>query len=261
MLAAFPFYSVMVGLRGTTNFSLLLPLVSELVLCQLLKGLVLSLFLIILSFWCYLPESPLLTFYFKVPSGSWPQLLTPYLFSSWLSLFLSFFPSGQNPFLLGWRFSSYFLFIVLPFGFSEIPPPLFTNGYFTPSDSLLYHWVLETDISVLHSLHLFGTPFELSQSYLSCSVCPRDPEPLATSGDPDPAFVVGLPSIPCSWQAKLFLSWVLGFKSFGLTIFFSLWWIHPFYDYLSWGWPIALFLWALVSWFLDLNTPKWHMTS
>ena len=123
MLAAFPFYSVMVGLRGTTNFSLLLPLVSELVLCQLLKGLVLSLFLIILSFWCYLPESPLLTFHFKVPSGSWPQLLTPYLFSFWLSLFLSFFPSGQNPFLLGWRFSSYFLFIVLPFGFSKIPPP------------------------------------------------------------------------------------------------------------------------------------------
>ena len=33
------------------------------------------------------------------------------------------------------------------------------NGYFKPSGSLLRHWVLEKDTSVLHSLCFFGTPF------------------------------------------------------------------------------------------------------
>ena len=99
-------------------------------LCQLLRRLVLSLFLIIFSFWCCLPESPLLTFHSEVPLGSWPQLLALYLFSFWLSLFLSFFPSGWNPFLLGWRFSSHFLFIVLHSGLLEVPPP-FVHEWFT----------------------------------------------------------------------------------------------------------------------------------
>ena len=68
--------------------------------------------------------------------------------------------------------------------------------YFMPSDSLLYHWVLEKDVFVLRSLCLFGTSFELPQSYLGCAARPKDPEPLVAFGDPDPAFSAGLPSIP-----------------------------------------------------------------
>ena len=107
MLAVFPFYSVILGFWSTTDSFLLLPWVLELVRCQSLRGLVLSFFLIIFSFWCCLPESPLLTFHSEVSLGSWPQLLAFYLFwlSFWLSFFLSFFPSEQNPFLLDWRFS------------------------------------------------------------------------------------------------------------------------------------------------------------
>ena len=144
MLPAFPFYSVVVGLRGTTIFSLLLPLVLELVLCQLLRGLVLSLFLIIFSFWCCFPESPLLNFRFKVPSGSCPHLLALYLFSFCLSLFLSFFPSGRNHFLPSWRFSSHFLFLVLPFGFSEILPPF------------VHKWLLRAFWFLIVSLSAWG---------------------------------------------------------------------------------------------------------
>ena len=49
-------------------------------------------------------------------------------------------------------------FIVLHSGFPEVPPLLFMNGYFMPSDSLLYHWVLENDISILRSLCLLVLP-------------------------------------------------------------------------------------------------------
>ena len=75
ILAVFPFYSVILGFWGSTNSSLLLPWVPEPVLWQSLRGLVLSLFLIIFSFWCCLFESPLLTFHSEVSLGSWPQLL------------------------------------------------------------------------------------------------------------------------------------------------------------------------------------------
>ena len=48
------------------------------------------------------------------------------------------------------------------------------------------------DISVLRSSRLFGTSFELLQSYLSCTARPRDPKPLAASGDLGLAFSIGL---------------------------------------------------------------------
>ena len=75
MLAVFPFYIFILGFRGSTNSSLLLPWVPKPVLWQSLRGLVLSLFLIIFSFWCCLSKSPLLTFHSEVSLGSWPQLL------------------------------------------------------------------------------------------------------------------------------------------------------------------------------------------
>ena len=130
ILVAFPFYSVILRFWGTADSPLFLLWVPEPVLCQSLKGLVFSLFLIISSFWCCLPESPLLTFHSELSLGSWPQLLgfLPFRLSFWLS-FLLFFPSERNPFLLGWRFSQPLLFIVLHLGFPEIPPPLFMNGY------------------------------------------------------------------------------------------------------------------------------------
>ena len=58
--------------------------------------------------------------------------------------------------------------IVLHSVFLEVPPPLFTNGYFMPFDSLLYHWVLKKDMSVLHSLCFFGTSFEPSTLAMLC---------------------------------------------------------------------------------------------
>ena len=66
------------------------------------------------------------------------------------------------------------------------------NGYSKPSDSPLCHWVLEKDTSVLRSLCFFGTPFELSQSHLSCVAHPEDLEPLAAFGDPGPVLSIGL---------------------------------------------------------------------
>ena len=57
----------------------------------------------------------------------------------------------------------------------------------TPSSQ----WVFK-DTSVLRSLCFFGTPFELSQSNLSCVVCPEDPELLAASRDPGPVLNVHL---------------------------------------------------------------------
>ena len=106
-------------------------------LCQSLRGLVFSLFLIIFSFWCCLPESPLLTFHSEAPLGSWPQLLAFYLFSFWLSLFLSFFSSNRNPFLLGWKFSQALPLIVIHSGFPKVPAFLFMNCH-SPSFLVLF---------------------------------------------------------------------------------------------------------------------------
>ena len=70
------------------------------------------------------------------------------------------------------------------------------NGDFMPSDSLLYHWVPEKDMSVLHFLYFFGIFFELSQFYLSCAARPRDPESLVALRDLGLALSTGLFSIP-----------------------------------------------------------------
>ena len=169
MLAVFPFYSVILRFWGTTDSSLWLPRVPEPVLCQSFRGLVISLFLIIFSFWCCLPESPLLTFHSEVSLGSWPQFFGFFTFfrlSFWLSFFLSFFPSERNPFLLGWSFSQPLSLIVLHYGFPEVPLPSFMNGYSKPSVSLLHHWVLRTHLSFVpcvfwHSLWAVLIPHQL----------------------------------------------------------------------------------------------------
>ena len=66
------------------------------------------------------------------------------------------------------------------------------NGYSKPYGSLLRHWVLEKDTSVIRSLCFFGTPFELSQFHLNCVARPEDLKPLAASRDPDPVLSIGL---------------------------------------------------------------------
>ena len=91
--------------------------------------------------------------------------------------------------------------------------------------------MLKKDTSVLCFLCVFGTPFELSQSNLSCVARPKDIEPLAASEDLSPVLSTGLSLILLSCQARPFLSslcfmgpkafsWILGFKSFGLTMLF-----------------------------------------
>ena len=74
--------------------------------------------------------------------------------------------------------------------------------------------------------------FELSPSHPSCVACLEDLEPLATFGYPRLVLSTGFLLIFWSWQAvpiffsslclflRPILSWVLGFRSFGLTIIF-----------------------------------------
>ena len=97
-------------------------------MCLLLRRLILSLFLIISSFWCYFFESSWLTFHSRVclGSSSWflrffSKLFTLLDSAFGRSLSLSFFPNGRNPFLLGWRFSLLPPFIAPHSGFPGVP--------------------------------------------------------------------------------------------------------------------------------------------
>ena len=76
-VGCFPFYSVILGFRGTTDSLPLLPWVPEPMLCQQLWWLVPSLFLIIFFFWCFFPKSLLPTFHFGVSLESWPLISLP----------------------------------------------------------------------------------------------------------------------------------------------------------------------------------------
>ena len=76
-IGCFPFYSVILGFRGTTDSLPLLPWVPEPMLCQQLWWLVPSLFLIIFFFWCFFPKSLLSTFHFRVSLESWPLISLP----------------------------------------------------------------------------------------------------------------------------------------------------------------------------------------
>ena len=154
--------------------------------------------------------------------------------------------------------------MVLHSGFPEIPPPLFMNGYSKPSGSLLHHWVLEKDTSVLRSLCFFGTPFGLSQSNLSYAACPEDPELLATSRDPSLVLNslwssklgrLGLFFLPfVSWALRPILSWILGSESFGLTILFPCGGLNPFIITFHGVGPSCYFFGPWCYDFLDLNT-------
>ena len=162
-VGCFSFYSIILGLRGTADSFLLLPWVPEPMLCQSLWGLVLSLFLIIFSFWCCLPKSPLLTFHSEVSLGSWPQLFGFFTFSN--SVFgcpSSCHFSQVSGIHSCWADYQPLPLIVLHSGFPKVPPPLFMNCYSKPSGSPLRHWVHEKDTYVLRSLCFFGTLFELS---------------------------------------------------------------------------------------------------
>ena len=77
-----PFYSVIPRVWGPVDSLPLLPWVPEPIMCLSPRRLILSLFLIISSFWCCFFESPWLTFHSRVCLGS----------SSW---FLLFFPSSS----------------------------------------------------------------------------------------------------------------------------------------------------------------------
>ena len=94
------FYSVFLGLRGTSNFSLL-PLRARAV--TVAQGLVFSFFFITSFFWCDQAKSPQLTFHLQDPF----RLLILAIWSSSLFQlfgclpFLSFFPNSWNLLLLG----------------------------------------------------------------------------------------------------------------------------------------------------------------
>ena len=103
-----PFYSVIPRVWGPIDSPPLLPWVPEPVMCLSPRRLILSLLLIISSFWCCFFESPWLTFHSRVCSGS----------SSW---FLVFF-QASHPFKLSfWLFS---LFVIFPKWVESIPARL-----------------------------------------------------------------------------------------------------------------------------------------
>ena len=122
-----PFYSVIPRVRGPVDSPPLLSWVPKPVMCLSPKKLILFLFLIISSFWWCFFESPWLTFHSRVclGSSSWflifSKLFTLSDSAFGRSLSLSFFPSGQNPFLLGRRFSLLPPFIASHSGFPRVP--------------------------------------------------------------------------------------------------------------------------------------------
>lgn len=132
LLAASPFYSVILGFRGTIDFSHLLSWVLESMLCQQLWWLVPFLFLIIFFFWCFSPKNLLLTFCSEVSLESWPlnslpsRLLNLTLFRldffGYLSFCHFFQVSRFHPYQVESfpsYFSSWFFFSWLP----EVPAP------------------------------------------------------------------------------------------------------------------------------------------
>ena len=93
---------------------------------------------------------------------------------------LSFFPSEQNPFLLGWRFSQPLPFIALYSGFLDVPvfcSWIVTFQAFWFSAAPLGTW----EGHIYSSFLVFcGTPPKLSQSHISCAARPNDPGPLVS---------------------------------------------------------------------------------
>ena len=126
LLAASPFYNVILGFQGTTDSPHLLSWVPEPMLCQQPWWLIPFLFLIIFSFWCLFPKSLQLTFHFRVSLKSWPLVLlpsrslTPFQTQLLAALPLVIFPKWADSFLLGWKSSQLLPFVVLHSGFPEV---------------------------------------------------------------------------------------------------------------------------------------------
>ena len=181
MLAASPFYSVILGFWGTTNSLPLLLWVLEPTLCQPLWWLVISLFLIVFFFWCCFPKSFLLTFHYGMSLEGWPPIslpsrlliLTLFRLSFLAVLLFVIFLGEPNLFLSGWRFSRLLLFIVLLSGLPEVPTP------YSWIVILQAFWFLSTSLDdwewcICPSFFVFlGTLFELSQLNLVVLNIPR----------------------------------------------------------------------------------------
>ena len=114
-----------------------------------------------------------------------------------------------------------------------------------------------------------GTPFELSPSHFNCATRPEDPKPLAASGDLGlvlstrlffyPLILAGwaflfLPFV--SWALRPVPSWILGLKSFGLTILFPCSELNLFIITFHEVGPLYYFFRPWCYDFLDLNKDK-----
>ena len=209
----FPFYSVILGFRGTIDSPPLLPWVPEPMLCQQFWWLVPSLFLIIFSFCCFFPKSLLLTFHSRVSLESWPLISLPSR-----RLHLTFLDSTFFPFVifLEWAnsisarlkvFPSYFPSWFFFLGSSRYQP--FVHELLVPklSNSFLHHWVADKDVSVLRSLCFWALLLSCLNLILALLHVPR------TSS---------------SWQSLGILAQFLSLES--ILIFWS--WqdsLHPFF--------------------------------
>ena len=161
LLAASPFYSVILGFRCTIDSSHLLSWVPEPMLCQQLRWLIPSLLLIIFFFWCFFSKNLLLTFRSGVSLESWPLISLP--------------SRLQNLTFFRLCFLDVFPFVIFPKWANSIPARLkvfpatsFHGSSFLDSlryqplvhellvpkhsGSFLHHWVADKDIFVLRSL-------------------------------------------------------------------------------------------------------------
>ena len=181
----------------------------------------LSLFIIIFSFWCFFPKSLLLTFHSRVSLKSWLLVLlslrplTFFRLSFWLPFLLSFFPSklisSCQVESLPSYFPSWFFFL----SSSRYQP--FTHELLVSklSSSFLHHGVADRDVSIfVPCVSWYSFWVVLISSWLGCTsrgfrapwlAVPRYPGPVLTTGLPrDFLTLVG-------WDFFLlpFVSWIL----------------------------------------------------
>ena len=173
-------YSVFLGLRGTSDFSLLPFRACAVTITQ---GLVFSFFshnffLLVRPSWKSLADFPFQDPFRLLILAIWSSsLFQPFGCPS----FLSFFPNSWNLLLLGWKFSSNCFYL------------LFSHLWFIMVQ-LLCSWMFALYFLIPHCMTGRLRPSCSSQplwSYLGCVVCPRDPQALAFFGIPAQFHLLG----------------------------------------------------------------------
>ena len=227
------------GLRGTSNFSLL-PLRARAV--TVAQGLVFSFFSHNFLLWVRPSWKSLAGFLFQDP---FRLLILAIWSSSPFQLFgcppsLSFFPNSWNLLLLGWKFPSNHFYLWLP------------HSWFLMVQ-LPCSWMFVLYFLIPHCMTGYLRPVCPSQllwSYLDYVVCPRGPRALASSGISAQFSLLGFFWLTNFWPTGPFFCF-MEFKAFSLHGFldpnsldFSS--FSSFFSFLHYRiTQCAIFLWAL----------------